>query len=348
MVRKRLAAAATNLIPKQLTEELPKQFKEALLSSLSARLAQKKAAAVPRLIPKATATGFVESFDGTKIYWELHGPHPSDKTAKRPAVFCYGLVCSMNMWRYQIERFSKDRSCILLDYRGHHNSAHPKERSLLNISALAKDVATVIEHLKLPQAPHIWGHSMGTNVAIELAASRPDLCHTLQLLCGTIRNPFKGMFNTEASEKLVEPLIRAYPENREIIHMIWQTAMSQTKIARSVASVAGFNDKASRMEDMEAYVLAVAAIDPATFFPLLIDLSRGMQAAMLPKIKTPTLVMGGSHDLITPIAAQKEMASLLPDGTLVEIPAGSHNAEIDFGEYVCMKAEEFWKKRQLR
>jgi len=326
-----------------------KQIKEVLLQNLSARIAQKQKFSVPRLLPPPTESGFVASFDHSKIYWELHGPARTEKLEKRPIVFCYGLVCSMNMWRYQIEKFSKDRHCILLDYRGHHKSEMPKDPQLINISAIARDVSAVIENLELEQTPHVWGHSMGVNVALELAVSRPELVHSLCLLCGTVKSPFKGMFNNDLLEKIMDPLLKAYPENREVYHLIWQTIMGQTKISRAVAGIAGFNEKASsKAEDLEAYVLAVAAIDPSTFFPLLNEMIRGLQAGIAPKVKTPALVIGGTHDLVTPLTAQKEIAQLMPNADFAEVPAGSHNVELDFGDYVCLKAEEYWKLKNLR
>jgi len=73
-------------------------------------------------------TGTFESFDGTKIYYEVRGQG-------RPIVLCYGLACLINHWTHQIKAFSMDYQTIVFDYRGHHNSDTPVKRENLTIDA---------------------------------------------------------------------------------------------------------------------------------------------------------------------------------------------------------------------
>ena len=300
--------------------------------------------AVPRIIPQPRESGYVTSFDGTEIYWEVHGPVES---LHNPIVFCYGLVCSMNQWRAQLDRYSKDRPCLLLDYRGHHRSRAPNDPRLFNISAIAKDVAAAVRNQNFTKPAHIFGHSMGCNVAIELAASEPELVASMVLCCGTMKNPFHGMFGANGLEKLIDPILREYPKHSEIYHLIWRLALAKPDLAKAVTGIVGFNEKASRPEDTDAYIKAVASINPNVFFPILIDFSKGMTEAIVPRVHRPSLVVAGGQDHVTPPAAQKAMAEALPGATYMEVPTGSHNVQLDFGEYVCLKAEEFWKEHSL-
>lgn len=299
----------------------------------------------PRLIPAPSRSGYTPSFDDTRIYWELHGPEPV-AGGPLPVVFCYGLVCSMNQWRHQLERYAKERPCVLLDYRGHHQSDFPAEASRMNMSALAKDVSCVMTHLGIETA-HVWGHSLGVDVALELAAAEPEKCRSLILLCGTVRNPFKDMFNAPYLEKIMGPLLTAYPTKAEVFNTVWKLAQTRPELTVLGARLLGFNMHASSLRDVETYAHSVVSVDPRTFFLLLRELSKGMTEALLTKIRTPTLVMAGSKDPITPSKAMEDFASRLPNGVFVEIPAGSHNAQLDFGDYVSMKAEEFWRARKL-
>ena len=73
-----------------------------------------------------------------------------------------------------------------------------------------------------------------------------------------------------------------------------------------------------------------------------------MTKGIVPRVRTPALVIAGSKDLITPPVNQKNLSQLLPDAEFAEIPTGSHNVQLDFGEYVGLKVEEFWKRRKLR
>ena len=121
-----------------------------LINSLSKGLFEKlwpgfaRAETQARLLPEPRVSGYTPSFDGTQIYWEMHGPAP-ETTDKRPMVFCYGLVCAMPHWRHQIARYSPEHPCLLIDYRGHHRSAHPMNPELMNLGAVARDVSAAME-----------------------------------------------------------------------------------------------------------------------------------------------------------------------------------------------------------
>jgi pimeloyl-ACP methyl ester carboxylesterase len=302
--------------------------------------------APPRLIPEPRESGFTTSFDGTRIYWELHGPSPAD-SAHRPLVFCYGLVCSMNQWRAQLERYAADRPCLLLDYRGHHKSDFPADEARMNLSALAKDVAAVLRVFGPPRPAHIWAHSLGVNVALELAAAEPELCASLVLCCGTAENPLRNMLHSNIPDLLLSPVLTAYPGRETSYNLVWKLLQRRPEFTELGARLLGFNMQASREGDVRTYARSVASVDPRTFFRLLRELSKGMTSALLSKVRVPTLVIAGARDHVTPPEQMQRLAEGLPDGVYVEIPAGSHNVQLDFGEYVGMKAEEFWRQRKL-
>ncbi len=303
---------------------------------------------LPRLIPPARRSGFSKSFDGSSIFWELHGPDPAEVQDQRPMVFCYGLVCSMNQWRAQLERYSQNRPCLLVDYRGHHQSDFPQDPRLMNISALARDVLAAARDQGFRRAPHFWGHSMGVNVALEAALAEPESVASLILLCGTAENPFRGMLHTDWLAKTVTPLLRLYPLQPHRFEQAWRLLMLQPAITQVVAQSVGFNASAqSTAQDTEAYSKAVANIDPKTFFPLLLEMSHGLTQNILPRIQTPALIVAGARDHVTPSDQQQRLAAGLRQGEYVEIPLGSHNVQLDFGEYVGLKAEEFWAQRNL-
>ncbi len=301
---------------------------------------------VPRLLPEPTRSGYTPSFDGTRIYWELHEA-PEGAEDLPPLVFCYGLVCSVNQWRAQVERFRTERTCLLLDYRGHHRSGTPKDRRLMNISACARDVAAAVREVDLAPA-HVWGHSLGCNVGLEYALAFPEQVRSLVLLNGTTESPFKGMFGTDLLEKVVDPLFKAYAGHEDVYHAVWSVLMSKPEAVAFVAKLGGgFNADASTAEDIETYARAVVNVSPETFFPLIIELAKGSTAGILPKIKTPAFVIAGGKDRVTPPREQKLMVAALSGAQYLEVPTGSHNVQLDFGDYVNMKAEEFWGRLDL-
>jgi pimeloyl-ACP methyl ester carboxylesterase len=300
-----------------------------------------------RLLAAPQESGYATSFDGTPIYWERFGPSHKEKMAKRSMIFCYGLVCSMNQWRKQIERYSKEHPCILLDYRGHHKSGNPSSREYMNISAIAKDVSSVYHHLDINERVHVWGHSMGCNVALELALAEPNICQSLILCCGTADNPFSNMFGSQIPQKLSKKLFDWMEHYPQPVHKVWDAFRQQPLLTQISAYLAGFNRDTATRDDIRAYSEAVCDVSSETFFALLKDMSRGATRSILPRIKTPSLVVAGALDRVTPPSEQQALASLLPDAKYIEIPAGSHNVQLDFGEYVGLKVEEFWSERKL-
>jgi pimeloyl-ACP methyl ester carboxylesterase len=254
----------------------------------------------------------------------------------------------MNQWRAQIEFFQNKNPCLLLDYRGHHKSEYPQDARSMNLSALAKDAAAVVK-AKIPEGKnvHVWGHSMGCSVALELALAEPELCRSLVLCCGSVENPFRRMFGMSVLEHVMQYLLGLFHNNKEIFYKAWNILMSKPDFARYVVMFAGFNRQAVESDDIDTYVKAVASIAPKAFFPLMIEMTKGHTHNILPKISTQSLVVAGASDYVTPPANQQALARDLLNAEYFQIPAGSHNVQLDFGEYVCLKAQEFWKKHDL-
>lgn len=300
----------------------------------------------PRLIPPPIDAGHTESFDGTPIYWERHGPDPAtcDRT---PILFCYGLVCSMSQWRLQLERYSKERPCLLFDYRGHHQSPFPANAASMNLSALAKDAAAVVRHVAPGRPVHVWGHSLGVNVALELAVAEPTLCRSLTLCCGTVQGPFRNMFGHDTLDYVMSPLFTLYPAQPAPFDLAWKLLRLKPEVMELSSRILGFNMDASSPQDVATYARSVVAIDPKTFYWLMRDFSKGLTEALLPQVRVPSLVIAGSKDTITPPAQACAFAAKIPRSRYVEIPAGSHNVQLDFGDYIALKAEEFWRDEKL-
>lgn len=300
-----------------------------------------------RLLKNAAESSYAKSFDGTPIYWERHGPTPKEAPDATPMLFCYGLVCSVNQWRKQIDRYSPMHPCYVFDYRAHHLSGHPADPSFLNMGALARDLKAVYDDAGLSKPAHIWGHSMGCHVALEFAFAFPELAKTLVLCCGTPNSPFANMFGSKAPEKLSVHLFNLLGSYPELFFKGWELFKSRPRLTELVSYAAGFNTDTSTRDDIRAYAHAVSEVDSQVFFTLLEEMSTGQIKNILAKVKTPTLVVAGALDRVTPPSEQQELANCLPDAEYVEIPAGSHNVQLDFGEYVGLKTEDFWRKRGL-
>ena len=89
-----------------------------------------------------------------------------------PLVFVHGWCCDRTFFAPQAEHFARSHRVITLDLRG--CGASPAPDNGYDIASLAADVAGLAEQLDLRGAV-VAGHSLGGMIAIELAATRPDL-----------------------------------------------------------------------------------------------------------------------------------------------------------------------------
>jgi pimeloyl-ACP methyl ester carboxylesterase len=95
-------------------------------------------------------------------------------------VLLHGFQESALCWLRVAKALEQDYDLVLLDARGHGLS----ERAGRNFTsqALTADVAGAIQALKLEQ-PHLLGFSLGSETALQLAATFPSLVRTV-IACG--------------------------------------------------------------------------------------------------------------------------------------------------------------------
>jgi pimeloyl-ACP methyl ester carboxylesterase len=92
---------------------------------------------------------------------------------------------------------------ILYHQRGQVGSTHCP--GPVNFAAYAADAAALLGHLGIRRA-HVAGHSTGAIIALQLAADRPDIVHTLALL----EPPLTGVPSAGAFFEKVGPALAAY------------------------------------------------------------------------------------------------------------------------------------------
>ncbi|MCW2288375.1 alpha/beta fold hydrolase [Leucobacter luti] len=147
------------------------------------------------------------------------------------------------------------------------------------------------------------GHSMGTQIVAELAMRRPELVSGLVLIAPTINR-------------------------RE------RTALQQA--LRMVQDLWG---EGARVLLLGMYEYLKTS--PFWFVGRLRRMLRHRIELVLPLIPVPTLVLRGEDDRVAPRDWGREVASLLPNGELREIPGRGHEAIIQSAEPVASLILEF-------
>lgn len=102
-------------------------------------------------------------------------------------VFVHGAGGSSAIWYKQIKQYSKNFNLLLIDLRGHGNTAkespHLQNRDY-TFESITLDIVEVLDHLHIRKA-HFVGVSLGTIIIRQLAELKGDYVKTM-VLCGAI------------------------------------------------------------------------------------------------------------------------------------------------------------------
>src|SRR5277367_533793 len=136
--------------------------------------------------------------NGLKMYYEVHGSGES-------VVLLHGAFMTItNNWDGWIGELSKTRRVIAVEMQGHGPTADI-ERDISSEN-LADDVASLLDHLKIPKADLI-GYSMGGGVAMQCAARHPDKVRKVVVISSTFRRD--GMIK-EAADSIPKLTAEAF------------------------------------------------------------------------------------------------------------------------------------------
>jgi pimeloyl-ACP methyl ester carboxylesterase len=162
------------------------------------------------------AVGWLER-DGVRIrYLEWLA---DSGTARPPAILLlHGLSSNARYWE-RVARRLGTRRVLALDQRGHGWTGRPPQAPPLPIGygmeSLLEDASLLIDALRLDK-PVIVGHSWGATVALELAATRPELASGLVFIDGPVQSPAQ-MFNWEEAQRLMQPPLPRFNSIRDAI-----------------------------------------------------------------------------------------------------------------------------------
>jgi pimeloyl-ACP methyl ester carboxylesterase len=231
-----------------------------------------------------------------------------------PIVLSHGVTLSVRTWFRQLEELPKEGfRTLAFDHRGHGRSVLGEEgHSLEN---LARDVKAVLESLDLRDAVLV-GHSMG-GVAVqssvihfpEVAAERVAGIVLLSTLAYT---PL-GSRSTRTKAR-IEKLTKRTPDAQ----WLWDAPNLGFVLAR-----VGFgrNPRPSHVELVRRMMGECAPATRRDAPRVLVGLDLTPD---LPKIRVPTLVVGGTADVLTPPFEARRMADLIPGARLELLRGGGH------------------------
>jgi 3-oxoadipate enol-lactonase len=238
-----------------------------------------------------------------------------------PVVMIHGLGGTSNMFQPQMAALSGHR-VIRLDLPGSGRSARPLEP--LTIEIMSEAVIRAMAGMGVPRA-HFVGHSMGTIVCQQIAATQPTLVASLALF-GALAEP------AEATRQGLANRARLARSGgiADIADQIVANALSAHTRETSPAAVAFVRESITR-QDPESYARTCEALAKAAA----VDVRR---------ISAPALLVTGDADTVNPPSVGQALADALKGAIFSSLDRCGHWATVECPRESSQKLADFLRR----
>ncbi len=278
------------------------------------------------------------SEDGTRLYYEVLGE------GERVLLLANGLGGRLYAWEPLVERYWKQYRLITWDYRGLFESDTPRVPRRLCLANHVEDAAAILRAETVSKAV-LFGWSMGVQVALDVAATHPDLVGGLVLLNGTyghtLGTGFQPLFSVPYLPKRLHATIewiRKHPRIEDRIRLF--SRLSEIPTTAMFTLTAGRRALALRPM-LRRYMDDVLGESFENFMRLFQELDAHSVYHVLPEIEAPALVVSGALDLLAPARQSREIARRMPHARRVALVRASHFCLLERPEVVLPAVERF-------
>jgi sigma-B regulation protein RsbQ len=246
---------------------------------------------------------------------------------EKAMLFAHGFGCDQNMWRFVAPAFETEFKTILFDHVGAGGSDlsayDPTKYSTL--AGYADDVIELGQELGLNNAVFV-GHSVSAMIGVLASIKAPKMFSRLVLVGPSARYIDDGEYKGGFSEAQISELLEFLEAN----HMGWSAQMAPAIMGN-----------ADRPELGEELTNSFCRTDP--------DIARDFarvtftsdNRADLSGVKTPTLILQCSEDIIASTEVGEFVHHAIPGSKLVILDATGHCPNLSAPEEVISAIRAF-------
>lgn len=271
---------------------------------------------------RAPGMSAVALADGTVVAVRTIGPADAPATV----VLHHGWTQDHTTWDDVTPLLARTLRVVRYDARGHGRS-DSGPRGSASLDQLADDLAEVIAATAATGRLVLAGHSLGGPVLLEFAHRHPDL---MQRVDGIALVATSG--NDIGSDILGLPLavtrlvMRALPSVLGPAGLVPLRRVTRVPAVLAPALHVGlFGPGAATSSNRRRTAAQVARSHPPTVAALALALTgRDLSHALPSLADTRVAILGGTHDLLTPVAHSHALATALPHATLTVYKGAGH------------------------
>lgn len=253
--------------------------------------------------------GNYASVNGLELYYEVHG-------SGQPLVLLHGAFSAIGTsFGQMLPGLAASRQVIGVDLQGHGHTADIDRP--LSIDNMAEDVVALLRHLKIESAD-LFGYSMGSGVALQVALTHPELVRKLVLASVSYNNAGLHPGLMDGMEQLQPEMLMGSPWHDEYMRI------------------------APRPDDFRNLVAKMTVLN-TSYEDIPDEVIRG--------IKAPTLIIAGDSDIVQPEHAVAMFRLLgggvmgdavgLPNSRLAILPGTTHVTVVSRSDLIVPMVNEF-------
>ena len=243
-----------------------------------------------------------------------------------PAVIClHSLWLDGTMFDELVVQARGRFRVIRPDFRGQGRSA-PSGEAIIDMETCAEDIEALIDLLQI-RSVSLLAQSMGGDVALRLAAHRPELFRCLVMLGTSARN--------EPPEQI--EWVRGWLESAAV------TGFTGDNLVILMAVMFGESTRSNpAKQEMLKYWSARMEASPFSLWPAIRGvIERKSAVPLLNQVTVPTLIFSGTEDMPRPPAWADEVAEGLPNAKLVRLEGVGHSPLLESPEVVLSQILAF-------
>ncbi len=240
-----------------------------------------------------------------------------------PVLFAHCLTWNRHDYDHQVEDLRDSYKLILPDQRGHGETGFVPEP--YSLEDMAEDLYQLIQRLGVGPV-HYVGHSMGAMMGPLFALNHPTALRSMTLIGGSAI--------AESEERLTgyRQLVAAVKagDHEQVVGKLQGLFFSETSRKHRREAMERFREDFLKLNGEGLYWTAEAVF------------TRKNVLGRLVEIATPTLLIVGEKDAVTPMERSREIHERISDSRMLVLPEVGHFATVEAPSTVAGALKDFW------